>query len=381
MMKQSFYKIKTFIQKYYLILLGLFCFVIYFWNRFLRIRISKELPLNLSIIKFFFIFNICIIFIFILFSLIFPRKNNQIIEQIITWLFIPLIEFDKYLKSINVIKNLNQVFYNKMYGKLSFLIIDTNWFFIIFWLIPRLILLSALWIDIFIFHRLHYKYMVILFGLLLFFNSYFKYSLKNNKEELIKYHKNNIESILTPYVPKIHPAELTSDYNPDDPDEEDDSEFMALPLETFIEFQTNSIVYQNIIRKIINIKATMTLYDLLWNKYFNLQKTPDESYFNLVSNKQKERFIFDKKDEFIKREIENITIISLFLEYYNKNINQQKEIKNIKILIYLNYLICWLYVLIISFHTLDLQKLIVTLLRTSLTLQEPFSDEYISNSY
>lgn len=55
--------------------------------------------------------------------------------------------------------------------------------------------------------------------------------------------------------------------------------------------------------------------------------------------------------------------------------------QNIMLLLNIILLSCWSYILISSFHTLDLQELIVTLLRTSLTLQEPFSDEYISNLY
>ena len=97
-------KFKFFILKNYLIILGGLIFSLYFWNRFLKSRTSKFLPLDLTVLKFFLILNICLIFFYILITLIFPKKQNPIMEQIINWLFIPVIEFDKFLKKLPFIK-------------------------------------------------------------------------------------------------------------------------------------------------------------------------------------------------------------------------------------------------------------------------------------
>ena len=158
-------KFVNFFIKYHLIILGGIIFLIYFWNRFLRSRTSKILPLTLSTLKFFLILNVCLVFFFILLSLLRSRKQNVFIEQIINWLFTPIIEFDKYIKHLPFIKPYYERILTYSIFKLDFLIIKTQLFYIIFWIFPRIIMLTALFIDVFIFHQLHYKYIVMPFKL------------------------------------------------------------------------------------------------------------------------------------------------------------------------------------------------------------------------
>src|ERR1700744_1472241 len=100
---QMIKNLKDFITKYYLIILGGLLFSIYFWNRFFRSRTSKMLPLELTVMQFFITLNVCIIFLYIVISLLYRRNQNSFIEQIINWLFIPIMEFDKYLKQLSFI--------------------------------------------------------------------------------------------------------------------------------------------------------------------------------------------------------------------------------------------------------------------------------------
>lgn len=150
--------IKNFIHKYKLIILGCILMTLYFWNRFFHAKVSKELPLDLSVLKFFSLLYICCIFLYIVISLTFQRKSNPIIEKFIEWLFIPIIEFDTYLKNISLIK----FYYEKGIKLLLNKVQDPQktilGVFITFWLFPRAVLLFALFIDTFIFHKLHYKY-------------------------------------------------------------------------------------------------------------------------------------------------------------------------------------------------------------------------------
>ena len=53
-----------------------------------------------------------------------------------------------------------------------------------------------------------------------------------------------------------------------------------------------------------------------------------------------------------------------------------EQFKKIKFLIYINYLLC---VLLINLHMLDIDELIIILIRTWLSLQDAFSDEFIYN--
>ena len=73
--------LKNFINKYYLIILGGIIFTLYFWSRFLRVRSSKVLPLNLSVLGFFILLYTCLIFAYILISLLFIRKGNEVLEK------------------------------------------------------------------------------------------------------------------------------------------------------------------------------------------------------------------------------------------------------------------------------------------------------------
>ena len=77
----------------------------------MRIRSFKPLPLELNIITFFSTVFICLTFFYIVISLIKQRKTNPIMEEIINWIFIPIKEFDKYLKSFSIIK----INYEKMW--------------------------------------------------------------------------------------------------------------------------------------------------------------------------------------------------------------------------------------------------------------------------
>jgi hypothetical protein len=172
--------------QYSLIILGGLMFSIYFWNRFLRARTPKFLPLNLNVLGFFILLYICLIFLYITISLIKSKDKNPALEKIIDTLFTPIFEFDCYLKSFSFIGTLFDKFIEFSISYLKYFIIDTYLFFIIFWLFPRLILLTALFIDVFGNYQLYYKYQVLLFGLLLlfFFNRYFRYCLKSYKSTL-----------------------------------------------------------------------------------------------------------------------------------------------------------------------------------------------------
>ena len=79
-----------------------------------------------------------------------------------------------------------------------------------------------------------------------------------------------------------------------------------------------------------------------------------------------------------KNVIKDILEISLLLEYYNKTSNQDKYIKLLKILIYVNYLLCWLYVLIISLPSINIEILFETLNNTWERILEPISETYLT---
>jgi hypothetical protein len=375
--------LKIFIEKYFLIILGFILFSLYFWNRFLRSRTSKDLPFNLDVFKFFTIIYICLIFIYIVISLIFPRKQNKMIESIVNLLFTPLKEFDNYLKALSSIKPYYEEFMKFIISKLDYFIINTNVLFWIVWIIPRFILLFALYLDVFIFHKFHYKNMVILFGLLLFFNRYIKYSMKKYKEDLIIFYSKHIRNLVVPYRFGIHPSEYPENYDPDDEDNDFIPPTMFLPLEIFIKYQTESKVYNEETIEIVFILPTKALKTEMRAHEIGSKDPIIQAYHieyknkykntNFKENYEAECFISKQEDRYTNNAVEEIMQISLLLEYYSITSNQDKKIKLLKILIYINYLLCWLYVLIISILTLDIIELTNIIISTWANVVEPFS--------
>lgn len=113
---------------------------------------------------------------------------------------------------------------------------------------------------------------------------------------------------------------------------------------------------------------------------YNAKKDIPKDYKNIFGNNvpnnyyQAETFIFEKRKEYVKSALKKMLEVSLIIEYYNKNVNQDEKIKNIKILIYLNYLLCWLYVLIISLPRLHTWELIIAMNKTWILINNPFCD-------
>jgi hypothetical protein len=379
-------KIKDFLKHNHIILLGFIIIVVYVWNRFFRNRIPKELPYEyLSVLGFFILLYICLIFTYILYSLIFSKGGNKLIEIFIDWVFTPIKELEKFIRTLPVIKTYYLSAIEFMMPFLEFSIIKTKLFFILFWLLPRVILLSALIYDVFILKQFHYKYQVILWGLLLFFNRCFKYSLKNILEEEIKNLKSNIETIHTKYVRGVHPLE----FEDDDEEDNDIPPTMPLPTDIFIKFQVESIVYKNITREILVWHSTKNLDDNLWKTYAGhpwvFYRRCDDVPSNYVNNfgtvpprnyNKAWDFILIKEKEYFYEEYNNILKLALVIEHMTKTSNHNLTIKYIKIVIYMMYLICWLYVLIISLPNLDIEALLQALENIIKQLTDPFSDTY-----
>ena len=350
-----------------LALLGLIIFSAYFWMRFLRSRTVKEIPLNLSIEGFFILLYTVCIFAFIIASLLFLKGSNPLIEKILDIIFIPIKELDKSFKNIPIIKKYYDKVLVKIFPILEFLIIKTDLFFIIFWIIPRIILLLVLGLDIFIFGKFEYRYKFIFIGLLLLFNRCFKYSLKNTKNQMYEDIKVYVNSIGTKYYQYVHPSELEPDFDPDDPEEGLiwESVGMELPLDIFLEHRVEYLIYKGINN---NYTVTSSSYA---TKYFQMKYlgyllpqreidlSPEElrNYHTPFGNfNESWQYIFTKKREYIDPKVKLLVRIAELLEYYNKTSNKTPKYKWLKIVIYIEYFICWLYILIISYPNISIEE-------------------------
>lgn len=350
-------------HKLLLAVLGLFIFTAYFWMRFLRTRTVKVLPLQLSIEGFFILVYIVFIFAYIIISLLFVKGSNTFIEKIIDIIFIPLKELDKGFKNIPFIK----IFYEKVLIRLmpilEFLIKKTDLFFILFWLFPRSILLLVLSLDIFVFKKFEYRYKFLFIGLLLLFNRCFKYSLKNTKNQMYDDIQPFVQGIWTKYYRYVHPSELEPDFDPEDPEEgllwgADADVDMVLPFDVFLEHRLEYLVYRGIDNpySIISSNYASHYFQMKYLGYllpkrhidlspeeYNNYRTPFGDFYASY------RYIWAKENEYINPKVKLLVRIAELLEYYSKTSNNNGIYKGLKVMIYIGYLVCWSYVLIISY--------------------------------
>jgi len=357
-------------RKPLLAFIGLTIFTAYFWMRFLRTRTIKELPLHLSIEGFFLLLYIICIFAYIIISLLFMKPSNPIIEKILDIIFIPIKELDKSFKNIPLIKKHHEKFLIKIFPLLEYLINKTDLFFIIFWILPRIILLLVLGLDIFVFAKFEYRYKFIFIGLLLLFNRCFKYSLKNTKDQIYKDISIFVQSISTKYYHYVHPSELEPDFDPEDEEEGllwgvwADS-LMELPLDVFINHRIEYLIYKN-----IDNQYLVTHSDYAY-KYFQMKYlgyllperkadlSPEElkNYRTSFGNIDNTRnYLSIKRKEYIDTKIHLLIKIAILLEFHNKTSNKTLRYKHLKIIIFAGYLICWGYVLLISYPHISMEE-------------------------
>jgi hypothetical protein len=199
-----------------------------------------------------------------------------------------------------------------------------------------------------------------LIGILLILNRYIIYSLTYAKEHFIT----QLEALITPYRPRIaYDHEICTEvyYNGDEEAADDDYESdtgMCLELRDFV-FYASRFYY------LYNEKLE---YSVFYNPqykeiYCKKHNVPIPNKFCSSLN--------DKLMENLTQKIDNIVQIATLIRYYDFYHKYIPEIKRMKILIFSNYLICWLYILIVSIHTLPLDTF--TFLFEIVDIEDPFS--------
>lgn len=344
-----------------IIFLGLFMLTLFTYFRFIRERLPKDIPFELTILGFFILIEICCIYIYIIFVTIKPpKKPNEIITIIINWLYTPLIKLDNWLKELPLIK--------KNYPKLIDHIIIIckkkhlyKIFEIILFIIPRIILIFTFILDIFYFGKLYYIYKVLYFGFLLLLRRYILYSIKLFKLNLILELKKDIDSIVCKYEYGVHPSEWEENYDEDN--EDDIPETMFLPLDIFVNYYCENKIYKN---KEISYRF-FCMTSSFYSKY-NTVLIIEESMIKSQDDTQ-----IDEKIEENKILLNLLLKIALIEENYNYYISKNNWLKLIKIMIYSLYLFCWSYILFRNIHTLNIIELLNWLNHTLLKNQNPFS--------
>lgn len=322
----------------------------YIWFRFIRERLPKVIPFELSEIRFILLCCICLVFIYIISLYVYPRKPNEYILKVKDFIFESLRDIDNRLKTNNIIENIIDIYVLKTVIRIK----DLNYMYvvIIIDIIPRIILISILLLDIFYFQYINIFYKAILIAFIPIIGEYLKYSLYSlylfYLLRLEDYCKGYICSEMDKDFPRYSSNIAAIDIL--------EYEFDVIEPDTFITRYCYSIIYHN---KIYQGKP------LFINKYqFDLSK---------------DTFLEEKRHHFYIL-LDNLSNKTLFLAlcYYKWKVASEKIVfKYIKIIIYCLYLICWSYILYISMHTLTDLPFLKTVVDTT----EPFSGLFIKNDY
>lgn len=97
--------------------------------------------------------------------------------------------------------------------------------------------------------------------------------------------------------------------------------------------------------RIVIIKRSMQNSYLDYMPYMRNPISPYYKEHNIIVTR---KFTYEE----VQERVSNILKISLILAHYDSTNNCDDSIKTLKILIYLNYLLCWSYILIVSLPSL-----------------------------
>ena len=259
------------------------------------------------------------------------KTDSKVLSTLISYIYKPFITLDEAIKTNAIIKPYYEKFLYRLVTKTK----GINYFkvYLIFEIIPRIILVSALLIDTFYFHCLFLLYKVIIVSLLFLIGKYIKYSFTYAKEQYILELESMVDYIISNY---------------EDPDDELAAAgivLSALTVRRFIDIQTDAIVYES---------KEYTYYPVAWhNKYRDdFRKLHNLSTTHRFTSKEIDLMRVD-----MYRIMKIIIPISVHLEEYWIKTEYYHKYNKRKMIIFILYLICWSYILYVSANSLSIDTL------------------------
>ena len=282
------------------------------------------------------------------------ETKNDLLKNIVNIIYKPLKILDQTLKKNVIVK-----FY---YTKIQKFILTVIHRFIVpkvvnpylkivitFEILPRVFIGSTLALDVFYFHELHYIYNVVYISIVILVAKYLKYSFAYAKEQYILFLEEITDGILTNHT---YP--------------EDDPLFLyERSVREFIDIQTDAIVLGESTYTYSPI--TSDKHSLAFRKRNNLPLTTKEYQLTLNELKLLHKDFYDV--------MEIAVPLSVYLEEYRYAENYSR-LRYTKVVIFSLYLICWLYILIISLDITNYPT-IMEFLKIFKDISEPFSELFL----
>ena len=343
-MKQSkinllkFYIIQVISYMIYFLLLslGFSLIIIYIYLIFLRERLPRDIPFTLTEFRFYILCFICIMYIYKLKHMIYPKKSNKIFSILLNYFYIPFSIIIKILKQKFIISTIYENTWLKIIPIIeNWLFIHNAFFIYIYYLIPRIILLSIFLVDVFYLHKIEIFYYFIFIGILsLTYNLIYLY-LRYVLEDSIKFLE-NIYTKVAIFEEGFEEADFEHNLKALHHDRRITvREYIEIQYEAFITYGDNN----NFIEYYGDPFSTEIRYTT-YAKTHNI-KPKDMTVHDYENLNKPFHFLMPK-----------IITLKIFLDFNTKYTQQNFYIPQIKIGIIFMYLICWFYILFVSFHTL-----------------------------
>jgi hypothetical protein len=403
-------KIKIIIREL-LFLIGLFLISWFIWIKFLRGRLPKDIPYLLTEERFYILILICLVYLYLIKKLLFPKyKENYIIKDklynLSESIFKPFYVVDEKMKENKYILKKIINFLDKLALKdVNYLNLLKEFYFMN--LMPRLVLVLILLIDIFFFYKISIFYKFVILSILPLLLRFKKFQIKESEKSYINYYEKIIG------IENIELIDVRS-YDEDEEYEDEENEdykplgiyhdkeisvfdFLDLTknakptsysysskkkndrlrglkgdeMTTYLvivnltdegyrnnkELNKNRFTKEEIeahnhkeeavteVKRAKNIKWDEV--DKLGELYRKLVKAYDNDIITLATTKD-----FEIRNEDFLLIVTKLQNLKKNIIYYT-NIEDRKDIKIFKLIIYISYLICWSYFLYKSYETLN----------------------------
>lgn len=329
---------------------------------FIRERLPRQIPFELIEIRFWILIYICFIYFYSCKFLLYPKAPNIIISKIFELITIPYVNFDSFIKYNDKLFP----FYHKKIMNLIFILDTWNYYnriilIYIMQIIPRIILLLIFLVDVFWLHNISIFYFFIFLSVFPLLYRYFKYSLEQYIQVLeLKY--DEIWLLQEDY--KI------TDWEPNPKAVYHDK---TVSIREYLKIQNEALCWQNTGETDIAYTGMVSAKEKIYEQY------------KIDNNINKNKELLDEDYEKIHEQYEilmpKILILYNFVEF-NKITPTKYYIPQTKVIINLSYLICWLYILFMSFHTLkdfNILLYILEIVNRYSNFEEPFTGLYNLN--
>jgi len=283
--------------------------------------------------------------------ILYPPKqsliNSNIVLKMLILIYKPLVYFDTLIKY-------NSIIYQYYYPLLCKLIAEVNtwylydkgFFYYLFNIIPRSLLLSIFLIDVFWLHNIQIFYYFIILGLTPLIYRYIVYTL----ESAYNYHIQRLEDTYK-YI-----WIFEEDYNPYDfvPNPKAIHHDTKVSIQRYIEIQADAILTYGNDNEYIIYEGTPFPTDDTYKEYCKK--------YNITEEKLESQDFIRLKEYF---EYQYPIMLGLYLTLNsNKTITSIYHIPKVTLYISIIYFFTWLYILIVSFHNINNFNITTTILQT-----------------